>query len=240
MVDDFLKQYRKQPDQAFTQALYRKIHMEPRPVSTMKRLSLALVCLLAIFGIALGVSPQARGAALELIREVGGLRFTETNDYPGNGGKEEIVESRHVPFDEAILIFPGTISLPRFLPEGYSLDPEVRLTDFGGGSLPMAEVTWKTNPNGGWSNLRLGINYLTEEFQGYAEVVGEGAIEEVTINGKPAALIRGGWNYDTKSFDPNINNLSLQWEYDERTIYALHSSESIGQDVLIEIAESIP
>ena len=241
MHDDFLKQYRKQPDQAFTEALYRKVQMEKRRVSTMKRLSLALVCLLAAFGIALGVSPQARGAALELIREVGGLRFMETSDYPGKGGKTEIVESTYLPLEEAMLIFPGTISLPSALPEGYSLDPEVQLTDFEGGNLPIAEVNWrKTNPEGGWSSLSLGIAYLTEQVQDLARVVGEGAIEEVTINGKPAALIRGGWNYDAKSFDPTIQP-SLRWEYDERTIYELHSSdEAIGREVLIRIAESIP
>ena len=205
MVDDFQKQYRKQPDQAFSQALLRKIHMEKRRVPTMNRLSLAFACLLAAFGVALGVSRQARGAVLELIREVGGLRFAETSDYPWDGGKAEIVESRYVPLDEAMLIFPGTISLPAVLPEGYNLDPEVQLVDFEGGNLPMAIVTWRnTNPDGGWSSLSLAINYLTEKVHNYAEVVGEGAIEEVTIKGKPAALIRGGWNYDTKSYDPDI------------------------------------
>ena len=151
------------------------------------------------------------------------------------------VESTYLPLEEAMLIFPGTISLPSTLPEGYSLNPEVQLTDFEGGSLPVADVRWrKENPDGGWSSLSLNIDYLSEKAQDLARVVGEGAIEEVTINGKPAALIQGGWNYDTKSFDPNIG-LNLRWEYDKRTVYELHSSdEAIGREELISIAESIP
>jgi hypothetical protein len=239
MDDNFLKQYRKQPDQAFAEAVYRKISVEERRVSTMNKLVFASIFILAVLGFTLGVSPRARGAALELIREVGGLRFMETSDYPGISENEEILGSTNVPLEEARRIFTGTISLPTFIPAGYNLDPEVELIDFQDGDLPMGIVNWKTNQDGKRRSLWLQIIYQTENVQNLAEVVGEGAMEEITINGKPATLLRGGWNYDTRSYDQDIPSLRIRWMYDERTIYDLNGSQAMGPEVLIRIAESI-
>jgi hypothetical protein len=241
MDDDFLKQYRKQPDSAFVESVYHKINTEKRGGSMMKKLSLAFAIFLATIAITLGVSPQARGAALELIREVGGLRFHVTSDYPGAGEDVEIVDSTYVSLDEARQIFPGAISLPDSIPGGYSLDPEVELIDFQDGNLPMAIIHWqKTTPEGRWGNLVLRISY-TKETTNYSEVVGEGAIQEITINGRPAALVSGGWSYDTRSYDFGINSQRIQWMYDENTSYSLESqNEAISKEALIEIAESIP
>jgi hypothetical protein len=199
----------------------------------------AWIFLLAVLGFALGVSPRVRGAALELIQEVGGLRFMETSNYPGGDEGGEIVDSMQVSLDEVRLIFPGTISLPTFIPAGYSLDPEVELIDFQDGDLPIAIVNWEANPDGKRRSLRLQIIYKPEDVQNLAEVVGEGVIEEITINGKPAALLGGGWNYDTRSYDPDIPSLRIRWVYDERTICELNGSEAMEPEVLIENAESI-
>ena len=238
MDDEYLKQYRKQPDSTFVESVYIKINSEKRGGSMMKKFSLAFAALITLIAITLGVSPRARGAALELVREIGGLRFEETSDYPGAGEDVKIVNSTYVSLDEARKIFPSAISLPRTIPDGYSLDPEVELPGF---QSPMAIIRWqKTAPEGGWSELELHIFHITKLENNYSEVVGEGAIEEITINGKTAALVSGGWNYDTKSYDFGIPYQGIRWEYDEHTVYVLSSHKGFSKEELIEIAESIP
>ena len=166
----------------------------------------------------------------------------ETSDYPGIGESEEIVDSKFVTLEETIIIFPGTISLPTVLPDGFNLESEVELVNFPGG-LSMAALKWlKSSPDGERSGMSLSIFYIADNVvkDNITVVVGDEAIEEININGKPAALLRGGWNYDTKSYDPGIPNLGVRWEYDERTIYELNGSdEAIEPEVLIRIAESI-
>lgn len=239
MNDDFLKQYRKQPDLAFAEAVYLKISVEKRRVSTMKKLAYVSIFLLPLLAFTLGVSPRVRGAALELIREVGGLRFIETSSYPGGDEEVGILDSIRVSLDEARHIFSGTISLPAFIPSGYNLDPEVELFDFQDGDLPMAIINWKASQDGEWRSLWLAMTYVSENVPDITQIVGEGAIEEITLNGKPAALMHGGWNYDTRTYDPSLPTLRIRWMYDERTIYDLNGSVAVGLDGLIRIAESI-
>jgi len=89
-------------------------------------------------------------------------------------------------------------------------------------------------------SLWLHITYLPEAAN-YSEVVGEGAVEEITLNGEPAALLRGGWNSDTQSYDMGIHAQTIKWFYDEHTVYALKSSDDAMEvEDLIGIAESIP
>lgn len=242
MDDEFLKQYRKQPRPAFTESLYRKISTKERIGSGMRKFSFAFTAFLAVIALTLGFSPQARGAALELIREVGGLRFHETSDYPGGGEPVEIVPSKYISLEEARQTFPGFISLPISVPDGYTLDPEVELIDFNGGQVPVAVLNWKKETaEGSWSALILRITYTTGEVKNYAEVVGNGAIEEITIHGKPAAIIKGGWNYDTQSYDHEIAHHGIRWMYGEQTFYSLESSSgALSKEELIKIAESIP
>jgi hypothetical protein len=71
-------------------------------------------------------------------------------------------------------------------------------------------------------------------------IVGEGALEEITLNGRPAVIQRGGWNSDTQQYDFSMAVTIIQWKYDENTIYSLTDSRRLSLDELIRIAESIP
>jgi hypothetical protein len=237
MNDDFLKQYQKQPDQAFADTVYHKINLKKERATNMQKLVYAFAIILAVLGLTVGVSPAARAATLEFIREVGEVRYIVTGDYPGGDGEVTLWQSRKIPLAEAMEIFPGTIALPTFVPEGYSLNSEVEL------SAPdnFAILTWeKAKPDGMKGILSLEILYLPEEGQSYGKIVGEGAIEEIIINGKPAALVRGGWNYATRTYDLDIPVLGIRWQHDEHTIYEINCWEQeLEPETLIAIAESI-
>jgi hypothetical protein len=67
--------------------------------------------------------------------------------------------------------------------------------------------------------------------------VGEDAIEEINLNGRPAVIVRGGWNDDTRQYDFSLP-AAIEWKVDENTIYSLTGYQSLEE--LIRIAESIP
>jgi hypothetical protein len=239
--DDFLKRYRVLPNPAFADRLYKQIQGERRSITTMKRFSLALAAVILVALAVVTVSADVRASTLEVIRKIGGMSFDETMDYPGGAGQERLLPSEKIPLAKARLRYPGMIALPEFIPDGYALRPEVELIDLEG-RLPMASVNWeKDEGENGWSLMSLWITYVPEDVQDYHHVTGLNSIEEVTVNGKSAALLRGGWNADTKAFDPDVPSLRLVWMYDEHTVYDLHGVVGeVDGDMLIAVAESIP
>ena len=69
--------------------------------------------------------------------------------------------------------------------------------------------------------------------------VGLGSIEEVLINGKSAALVRGGWNFDKKQWE-NQGQLQLYVPHQAQTYIFSSMEKDISIDELILIAESLP
>jgi hypothetical protein len=118
----------------------------------------------------------------------------------------------------------------------------VELIDWQDGNLPTVYISWRVvTSHGEWASLRLQINHIGKPWGNHGEIVGKDAIKEIMINGKPAALMNGGWNFDTQSYDFNIHSQRIRWMYDDNTSYSLESSnETISTEELIKIAESIP
>jgi hypothetical protein len=101
--------------------------------------------------------------------------------------------------------------------------------------MPVLYLTWA----GANRIFTLQIYHMVqvEDFQ---QMVGPGALEEVMVGGRPAAVVRGAWNVDTQEYDIN-GMISLSWKYDDETIYSLSGVEPMMPlETLIRIAESIP
>jgi len=65
------------------------------------------------------------------------------------------------------------------------------------------------------------------------------SIEEVLVDGKPAALVRGGWNADMKLWE-NRGQLQLHVPHNGQTYIFSAMETSVSIDELIRIAESLP
>lgn len=246
MNDEFLKQYRKRPDPRFAERLYQRITAREEKGLTMNTHKMSMqrwmwmfASLAIVIAAALAASPAVRAAAVELVREIGGIQFHELSAYPGSDGEVEIVPSRYVSLAEARSTISAPISLPEYVPEGYQLKPEVQLIDFEDGALPMAQLVWQADrAEGGFTTLALTVSYPSEGIEDYGHLIGPDALQEVTVNGQPAGLVSGAWNYDTRQYERS-HLLSLNWEYAPGVFYSL-SAPSLGGDELIRIAESIP
>jgi hypothetical protein len=236
MSDEFLKQFRERPRPEFAEALYQKINRPRRSIIMLKRLAFTAIALALAVATLFAVSPQARAAFLALIEEIGGIDFVVTEEYPGSGGRVETVPSEVVSLEEARQRLPYTFGLPTWVPEGYTLQSEVELLSTDGTeSRNDVTLIWENEIG---SRIYL---YVRPGGEGRSWIVGPEGVEEVTLNGEPAALIRGAWNAHTKEYDLDPSMLQLTWEQDEVQYNLTYFTSSDFSDAdAIRMAESIP
>ena len=106
----------------------------------------------------------------------------------------------------------------------------VRLSYFPGGP-PQTRITWYgSDPNVGHIDLAIFGHRVSW-------LVDTDSVEEVQVNGQPAALVDGGWDADSGQWDRD-SAIILSWMKGEE-MYQLHASGTSVED-LIRMAESIP
>ncbi len=241
MDDNFLYQLREQPDQGFAKNLYRKLNegqtVPDKNVASIFKgvfVSKKLVMITSLLGILMislvAISP-VRAFVSSLIQNIAGQTFTVTTEYPGDNQPEEIIEPQIMSVNNALAIYPHEVKLPSYIPAGYMLSDNV-FVYVGEASGPFAntiEFFWKSN---GERSYILRIN---DQNKINSEVVAPAsAIEEIKLDDNHSAvLIRGGWNYDLKSWDDSLG-LRLKWSLNGLT-YDLSGND---QNQLIEIAVS--
>ena len=242
MNDDFMKQFRRPPDSNFVEKIHIRLERKER-MQAIKRYSvLSVFALIFAFGMLMTFSSTVRADLISIIEEIAGLRFDVTANYPGNPDEEvTIVPSVYLSLEEAQNRFPSPIMLPAYLLQGYERRAEVELLNLG--NLPTLTITWDSKEMHA-GNIRLNIKHCSSGFENCGQIVGEGSVEEIMLNEKPAVIVRGGWNYDTRQYDLYPYGqaiVELMWKYDDHTVYALGANEQkVSVEELIKIAESIP
>jgi len=212
----------------------------------VQRLFAALVVLACVLGLAFIAFPSFRARVMAQIilftKPIGNMAFTEMErrepaEPPINPSSH--ITAKVIPLAEAQAALPFPIKLPSWAPEGFSLqEEEVWLYDTT--TLPgynpddpyplRVTLSW-ANPNTTpWGVIFFSIDYpVTVRAE-----VGPGSVEEVDINGKPAALIHGGW------FEGEWQDIivSLEWTED-LTAYELQCPAGVvSPEDLIRMAGS--
>lgn len=239
MNDDFLIRFRKPPRREFAAALYQRINA---PMNTQRNFRLRRFTFAAALGVALIaallVSPAARAAFNGLIRQIGGITYLEPEQDPDQRPLREdevtLVPEERLSLEQARTRVAFDIQLPTWTPEGYSMSPTVRVSYFPHetlGTNPFVYITWIKSTNGG-GQIELAVS------QPVNWVIDLDHLQEVQINGQPAGLTGGSWNYDTGAWDTTHNDLTLTWMHHD-VMYLLRSSGTLVED-LIRMAESIP
>ena len=229
MDDKFLFQLREQPRPEFTENLQRKLALSQSALPLWdKRLKPAFS--LALIGLALAIALMSvtpvRSAVMSFLIRVGGLSFDVTTDYPGDDSDVETIEDRTLPLNEAMTLFP----YPVHLPQNVVLEQEVSVGELSPGNLSVFlrgrtqqgvrfHMTILSNPNGG-------------------EIIFPDSAEEILLDAEhPAALIRGGWNYDTKVWDDAYGSVRIKWVLDN-LLYNLGGNID-DLEALLEVARSM-
>lgn len=235
MNEDFLTRHRKAPPREFGAALYKRINMQMNTRRSFRPFTFAAALCVAILT-ALAFSPAARAAFNGLIVNIGGMIFFEPDESASQATplpefKVTLVPEELLSLAEAEAKLPYPIRLPAWAPDGFTMGDSVRVAHFPGADAPQVTITWYGSDRT-VGNIDLLVLGQKVDWQ-----VETDDVEEVEVNGQPAALVGGSWNADTGQWDGG-SDLTLSWMKGEQ-MYLLRSPGASVED-LIRMAESIP
>lgn len=261
MSDDFLYSSRPDVPAQFADALYDRLlaidASTDRAARPPRRLSRPLVLLLvtvAAMASVLATIPEARAQIIERVHRIGEMifyevelvHFTPPPPYTPGPGESTPVPPRHVDAATALKAFPVKISLPSWVPSGYVLS-DVELEQGEAATVPNVAYSsvrfiWKKSsqptpspgPYGSWT-FWLILSVSSPASGGRAEVP-LNAVEEVTVHGLPAAVVRGSINGLTGKWDVPVTRLS--WS-DKAASYSIEAPSDIPLPELLRMAESM-
>ncbi len=240
MDDKFLYQLREKPDPEFVETLRRKLALSQPAIPIWDKrwrpafsLSLATPArAVVLIGLLLATTLMSvrpvRSAVMSFLSRVGGLSFEVTTDYPGdNSGDETTIESRTLPLNEAMALFP----YPVHLPQNVVLEQEVSVTEWGPG---VSHIFLRGQTQQG---VRFYMTLLIYSEPNGGEIIFPDSAEEIFLDADhPAALIRGGWNYDTKAWDDAYGTVRIKWVLDN-LLYDLGGNGD-NLEALLDVARS--
>lgn len=236
MNEDYMKQFRKVPDSEFVKKVYTRLERKERIRSIQQHFIRSVLVLIFVFGMLMTFSSTVRAQVINLWVKIAGLPFIITNDYPSDA--YILVPSANWSLDEARTRFASPISIPAYVPHGYERSSAVEhILD---GYVDLLTITWENHKYG--EDIYLNIQHcFPEQSNGCGTMVGEGTVEEIMVNGKPAALIRAHpLNLDTHQFDSSTG-VGIRWLYSENTAYGLtYYGKDLPLEELVKMAESIP
>jgi hypothetical protein len=229
--DEFLYQLRAQPSEEFGESLYDSLSKLDHKRSFFSGWGIAKIAAMAALVILISttVIPGAWASILNTIKQVAGIAFEETEEYPGDGS-ESIISSISMPLEEAQEEF--RFEIPESAPEGFSLDRSVIIGYLPEANEPHIEVKW-LNQSGHSINLTVGPS-------GYTMVVGPGSVERIEVGGKEFALWHGGWNYNASEWDNNIDAITLSWSDEEWEYHLMGIGDDITKEDLMAMVQSMP
>lgn len=265
MNDEFLTKFHKTPRAEFVDALYERISRRSQPhfARTLgQRLTLrnSVIMMALLFVVAACVyAVTDRGW-----RKVGGIwvqverTYKVTLEPPISVSTEELEaqEMDCVTVEEAKEILRFDFRVPAWAPEGFRFEDKIcgidRTSDFA--ALYWAGADEYSSIQLMLQNLKW-FNMASQEYKvGEPTIwgpVAPGSYEEVQVNGQPAVLIRGDWDYLRRGFAPSGEapqefvsrwdskaGLQLHWEAGD-VMYHLYAWKDVSPEDLIRMAESV-
>ncbi len=245
MNDDFLSQFRRPPRRAFARDLYARLDRERKPMMFTTPASrpvrwlaagVAAFCLLSFT--VLAVSPEARAAAGQIIRTIGGVTFDEGTPPPDTTDAV-IVRPDRKTLAEVRGSLPFELRLPTWAPDGFMLEEnEVQIVDRPGSPPAIIDVflRWTVPNQPDRGSIGLSVLYLTRGSNRW--IIGPNTVQEVKVNGQPAALVQGG-GWEGKEWRGDLGWM-LHWQPQGTDVtYRLSTyNTTLSPEDLIRMAES--
>lgn len=234
MNEEYVKSFRKAPDSQLLGRIEARLEKAERRQRVKRYSFLSVLALVFTFSLLMTFSSGVRAEVITIIKKIGGLQFEVTALPPWANEPQTGPEPEVLSWEEASSRFVSPLRLPTYAPEGWERLADTEFYDWGGGTTTL-EVFWANA--GVLQAIGLSVSTCPIDDSACGLVLGEDTLEEITLNGEPAALLRGGWNGD--QYDPS-GPISIVWRYDENTFYRLWASDPGLVDELIRMAESVP
>jgi hypothetical protein len=237
MNEEYIKGFRKSPDSGLIQRIHARLEKTERTQRFKRYSYLSVLALTFVFGMLMIFSSRVRADVFSIFMKIGGVQYHVSFENPFNPYIPSVeLDTEYLPWEEERTRFLSTLQLPTYVPQVYEQEADAHFYIWGDGTSTL-EVFWRKK--GEFPMIGLFIAGCKEDAQGCGFVVGEGGLEEITLNGKPAALIRGSWDEGTQQYEPSVL-VSVMWRYDENSFYRLWSFDQSLMDELIKMAESVP
>ncbi len=237
--------------------LRRRSHNGKRSVLTGIQ-GLAVACL--AFMVISAVSPEVRTQTGAVVRQIGGLLFTNTLPRPQSTTPPSTVppfdppdvgQSQGMNLAEAKAFVPFTFSVPSFVPEGFYADNQVQVSSTTSKACNCV-VGWTVSKvwvkpistdqvtGNGFNRPRISLTIYQGEETRYPKSFAAdlATLEELDVNGRPTALLGPEGVIPA---EPRLLGLSktLMWT-DGDIVYSLRGSPGVLVQDLIRVATSIP
>jgi hypothetical protein len=211
--------------------------------------ALAVICV--AFAVIFAVSPEVRAQGGEAVRMIGQMIFRDRWPLPSTSADPKTVVEpawpRGMRLDEAKTLVPFAFSVPTWAPDGYVLNGQVSVVSIPQGctndcKLWQVSMLWQKPlpPDNPAANMfrRDQISLRIASPEVIVNVTDLTTLEELTINGRPTALIGIYGPAPAEPRNPNLTK-GLQWIEDNHS-YMLIGGPGVAVDDLIRMAESIP
>lgn len=218
---------------------------DSRGVRPMKSNAVRQALLTGLAGLALLVamlmfSPTVRAAISEVVQNIGGLIFNQTNEFPDSAdGPESIWPEETMTLADARAKLPFTFSLPAWTPDGYTLQDNVRVAlPYDAFRVTHMMIAWEKQTEGeSRSFIWLMVEYPRPADHGQT-IIGPESVTEVSVNGEPAAIVYGAWNADTHEWGMT-GLMTLSWRLGDVAYHLSAHDQFVTEEELIRIAESL-
>jgi hypothetical protein len=251
MNDNFLYEFREQPDPKFACRLYNHITtihesklLLPRKIAGLNRIWIGIIILLISACSVITASPTAREEIIRIFHEIAGLTYQEVDQTVQRSPEQQspfTLSSTRL--TEAMEKLPFTFNLPSVIPEGFKLDENVKLFFAGDETSDVSKafglrIAWRMwfDANS-FANIDLIVYQYREEFDPL--YIGIESLEEITIGGEPAALIRGFWDSSTRQWNFESSYIAIRWRRKDIVNYLGAHELVVSLEELINMAESM-
>jgi hypothetical protein len=264
MNDEFLKQFYEAPRTKFADALYEQISQQPQPrfAETMvKKLtfrnSIIMFALLFLITVPVYAAIESRWHQIgEIWVDVQSAQkpptVIQSSLYKGIAGDMEVAN-----LVEAKTTLKFEFAFPSWAPDRFVLDDQMNISPW---SQKTLSAFWK-NQDGGdpigiflksrWYWMPVTKNPILESVSTWPVV--PGSFEEVEVQGRPAVLVRGDWNWhmqvveeETTEMETEMelewdeqNGISLYWTDGEVSYLLWTHNPAVSAEDLVKMAESM-
>ncbi len=252
MNDDFLSQFREAPREEFARTLYARLAAQRAPASPRQtgfarwRMAFAVAALCVMLAATLAAVPATRAAVVRVLRELGGLIFQEMNRLPVQGPAVEGGSGEIWSPAEAEGRLPFHVRVPDWAPDGFAWagSLNVWLPEQGKPETWQVLTEWTSPNQDPPAYIILSADYHPSFPP--RRTVGEGSVEQLKINGKDVALVRGIWGGDPAATEtPGLpwqrGHLTLTWVREEDGVaYSLEANEGpVTLEDLVQMVQTI-
>jgi hypothetical protein len=190
-----------------------------------------------LLAIALGLALLA-SCANGLVR-IAGFVFDDSGEPPAETPAGAVPASqRAVSREEAMAALTFEVRLPSWAPEGYELTDGAWVT-LPQDQAPLADAwqVWLYWENNARQQVLL-LAFPEEHYRGDALEFGRAAVEEIVVNGSPAAAVRGNWGGADRGTWVEALGGNVLWTRGGTTYWL--QSAWVSLEDLVRMAESQP